>query len=555
MCLVSPLAGNNGWIAASKTMAAPPAAGYLMCRVRAMLHVSCESLRATILKGILALCTASGAKPVPPALNRVAAACEYSEFLLVTRGKMWITIVAVCIIFILLAKSSLKPQNFPPGPKWLPIIGSAREVYQLREKTGYLYKAVKELCDVYCKGAPVLGLKIGKDRIVMVNSLEANREMLFNEDIDGRPKGIFYQTRTWGERKGVLLTDGELWKEQRRFLIKHLKEFGFGRKGMVNTACNEASYMVEDVKNIINSGEGKNGIYMHNFFNTYILNTLWTMMAGIRYNPSDPQMIVLLDLLFDLFRAVDMVGTMFSHFPILSIVTPTMSGYRDFIRTHKRIWKFLREEIARHMENLNTDSENRDFMGVYLRFLKENGERDTYLTRNQEVQRKAQEEIDRVVGRNRMPTLDDRPNMPYNEAVVLESIRHFMGRTFGIPHRALRNTTLAGYKIPEDTMVVSNYTNILMDGTLYPEPYSFEPERFIVDGKVSIPEHYFPFGLSKHRCMGDVLAKCNIFVFTATLLQRFFFLPVPGEPLPSLDHIDGATPSAAPFKALVVPRM
>lgn len=352
---------------------------------------------------------------------------------------MWLTIVAVSIVFFLLAITSLKPRNFPPGPKWLPIIGSAKEVHQLREKTGYLYKAVKELTDMYCKCSPLLGLKIGKDRIVMVNSLEANREMLYNEDIDGRPKGIFYQTRTWGDRKGVLLTDGDLWKEQRRFLIKHLKEFGFGRKGMVDTACIEASYMVDDVRNIINSEEGKKGIYMHNFFNTYILNTLWTMMAGIRYNPSDPQMIALLDLLFDLFRAVDMVGATFSHFPILSIVAPTMSGYRDFIKTHKRIWKFLRDEIARHKENLSTNIENRDFMGVYLRFLQEHGEIDTYsegqlvaicmdlfmagtettnksmsfgfsyLTRNPEVQRKAQEEIDEVVGRNRMPTLEDRP--------------------------------------------------------------------------------------------------------------------------------------------------
>ncbi|KPI96759.1 putative cytochrome P450 303a1 [Papilio xuthus] len=497
---------------------------------------------------------------------------------------MWLTILAVCIFCLFLAKSTVKPRKFPPGPKWFPIVGNAGEVNKLREKTGYLYKAVKELCNTYCKDSPLLGLKIGKDKIVMVNSLDANKEMLYNEDIDGRPKGIFYQTRTWGERKGVLLTDGELWKEQRRFLIKHLKEFGFGRKGMGDIACTEASFMLEDVTNLISKDGPQNGIFMHNFFNTYILNTLWTMMAGIRYQASDPQMIVLQELLFDLFRNVDMVGALFSHFPILAIIAPKMSGYKDFIRTHKRIWRFLREEIARHKENLDEDVDSRDFMGVYLRNLREHGERDTYsegqlvamcmdmfmagtettsksmsfgfsyLVRNQTVQRKAQEEIDRVIGRNRLPTLDDRPNMPYNEAIVHESVRHFMGRTFGVPHRALRNTTLAGYIIPEDTMVVSNFTNILMDETLFPEPYTFQPERFIVDGKLSLPEHYFPFGLSKHRCMGDVLAKCNIFIFTTSMLQKFSFLPFPGEPLPSLDHIDGATPSAAPFKALVMPR-
>lgn len=94
-----------------------------------------------------------------------------------------------------------------------------------------------------------------------------------------------------------------------------------------------------------------------------------------------------------------------------------------------------------------------------------------------------------------------------------------------------------------------------MDEELFPEPQGFKPERFISEGKICLPDYFFPFGLAKHRCMGDILAKCNIFVFTTTMLQKFSFLPVPGQPLPSLDHVDGATPSAAPFSALVVTRM
>lgn len=353
---------------------------------------------------------------------------------------MWLAaLVFVLVICILLYLDTIKPRNFPPGPKWAPVLGCAIEVHRHREKTGYLYKAIKELSNKYCKDGPVLGIRIGKDRMVMVNTLDANKEMLFNEDIDGRPKGIFYQTRTWGQRRGVLITDGELWKEQRRFLIKHLKEFGFGRRGMGDIARSEAIHMVKDVMTIVDAtNTGSGVVQMHNFFNTYILNTLWTMMAGLRYDPLDPQMQILQAMLFELFKAVDMVGAVFSHFPILSIITPTMSGYKDFMRIHKRIWRFLREEIARHKENFDPEKEDRDFMDVYLRVLKENGEIETYsegqlvamcmdmfmagtettsksmsfcfsyLVREQEVQRRAQEEIDRVVGKDRMPSLDDR---------------------------------------------------------------------------------------------------------------------------------------------------
>ncbi|CAB3226338.1 unnamed protein product [Arctia plantaginis] len=499
--------------------------------------------------------------------------------------QMWVAVIILLIwVCVSLCFDSRKPKYFPPGPDWLPFFGCAYTVKKLREQNGYLYKAVNLLAEMHGVSNSCLGIRIGKDRIVMVNSLEAIKEMLLSEDIDGRPKGIFYQTRTWGERRGVLLTDGELWKEQRRFLILHLKAFGFGRQGMQEIARWEAAHMVNDVMTMASRESTlKVVLPMHNFFNTYILNTLWTMMAGIRYRARDPQMQVLQTLLFDLFATVDMVGTVFSHFPILSIIFPESSGYNTFVKTHKKIWDFLHEEINRHKDRFDPDNEDRDFMDAYIRVLKQKGEINTYsekqlvamcmdmfmagtettskslsfcfsyLVREQDVQKRAQEEIDRVIG-ERPPCLEDRPNMPYNDAIVHECVRHFMGRTFGVPHRAIRDTFLAGYRIPKDTMVVSNFSNILMNEDYYPDPYEFNPERFLRNGKVSIPDHYFPFGLGKHRCMGDVLAKCNIFLFTSTMLQKFTFEPVPGEELPSLDHIDGATPSAAPFSALITPR-
>lgn len=498
---------------------------------------------------------------------------------------MWIAVFVICIVcYFYLRQDIIKPKRFPPGPAWIPFVGCSYDVYKLREKSGYLYKAVNALSEKYGVSDSILGLRIGKDRIVMVNSLEANKEMLFNEDLDGRPQGIFYETRTWGERRGVLLTDGELWKEQRRFLMRHLKEFGFGRRGMERIVRSEAVHMIKDVMDTVCYYRTFAApIQMHNFFNTYILNTLWTMMAGLRYRASDRRMKVLQSLLFDLFATVDMVGAPFSHFPILRIVAPSLSGYDKFIETHERIWQFLRDEINKHKDNFRDQKEDKDFIDAYIRILKDKGEVDTYsegqliamcmdmfmagtettskslsfcfsyLVREQRIQKKAQEEIDRVIGKQ-LPRLQDRSFMPYNDAIVHECIRHFMGRTFGVPHRALRNTSLAGYDIPKDTMVVSNFTNILMNEKYYPNPYEFNPERFISEGKVVLPDHYFPFGLAKHRCMGDILAKCNIFIFTTAMLQKFSFEPIPGEPLPSLHHIDGVTPSAAPFRAKVTPR-
>lgn len=85
------------------------------------------------------------------------------------------------------------------GPKWWPILGCAIEVARLRKETGYLYKTCSDLSKKY---GPVVGLKIGIDRIVVLNDYESIRTMLTDEDCDGRPTGLFYETRTFGSRKG-----------------------------------------------------------------------------------------------------------------------------------------------------------------------------------------------------------------------------------------------------------------------------------------------------------------------------------------------------------------
>jgi cytochrome P450 len=178
-----------------------------------------------------------------------------------------------------------------------------------------------------------------------------------------------------------------------------------------------------------------------------------------------------------------------------------------------------------------------------------------YLLLYPDVQRRAQAEIDAVVGRDRLPSLNDRPKMPYMEAIVLESVRMFMGRTFSIPHRALKDTELQGYDIPKDTMVICNFNGNLMDKDFWGDPDVFRPERFIdAQGSIFIPDQYTPFGFGKHRCMGETLAKSNVFLFTASLLQNFNFTVPPGSLPPTTDGVDGVTPSPKPFQALVTPR-
>lgn len=347
-------------------------------------------------------------------------------------------IIIIALFAFLLYYDTRKPKNFPPGPTWYPIIGSALKIARERTRTGMLCTAVQEICTEYGKNG-LLGIKIGKDIAVICNDTAAIKEMCLNEDFDGRPKGPFYETRTWGERYGLILTDEQLWMDHRRFIVRHLKEFGFARRGMLEICQNEAEHLLEDFKYMVDTQNGTAMIQMQDAFSVYTLNTLWTMMAGIRYSRDEPELKQLQDLLHTLFTNIDMVGCLFSHFPLLQYIAPEYSGYNEFIKIHSMMYEFFGKELDKHKSQLNLNSEPRDFMDVYLRVLQSSERKKNFsekqllavcldmflagsetttkslgtaylnIIRNPAVQKKLQEEIDAVVGRNRLPVTEDRP--------------------------------------------------------------------------------------------------------------------------------------------------
>lgn len=353
---------------------------------------------------------------------------------------MWFFLASfVVVLLILLYFDSIKPSNYPPGPKWYPIVGSALSIHNERIRTGMLCKGTMAIAKKY-KNSGAIGFKVGKDKLVVAVTTEAILEMMSNEDLDGRPTGPFFETRTWGLRRGILLVDELFWQEQRRFIMRHLKEFGFARRGMVDMIQNEAEHLLNDFQRMVAQQNGRAMVAMRDAFSIYVLNTLWTMMAGIRYNQENKEVVHLQGMLYTLFTNIDMVGALFSHFPFLRFLAPNFSGYNQFKDIHKLLYNFLGQELENHKRHFKLENEPRDLMDVYLQAInscekptdsfsekqllavcldmfiagsettnKSLGFIMLYLIREPEIQQKMQEEIDRVVGRERLPLLEDRP--------------------------------------------------------------------------------------------------------------------------------------------------
>ncbi|XP_046550285.1 cytochrome P450 2C31-like [Haliotis rubra] len=158
-----------------------------------------------------------------------------------------------------------------------------------------------------------------------------------------------------------------------------------------------------------------------------------------------------------------------------------------------------------------------------------------------EVQKKIQEEIQRVVGKGRLPGLEDRNKMPYTRAVELESHRYYTPVSLPGPRNTTQDCTYNGYRIPKGTMVIYNVWRVHHDESFWDNPLTFDPTRFLDEhGELLPPEdekrkRLLTFGIGKRSCIGEKLSRVRIFLGLTSILQNFDLTPDPSEPFPSSD--------------------
>ncbi|XP_072035329.1 cytochrome P450 2U1-like [Amphiura filiformis] len=145
-----------------------------------------------------------------------------------------------------------------------------------------------------------------------------------------------------------------------------------------------------------------------------------------------------------------------------------------------------------------------------------------YMMAYSDIQKKIQDEMDSVVGRNRLPQLSDQAQMPLTRATISEVQRHVTMFPLSDFHTASAETTLRGYRIPKGATIVSNIYAVMRDPVAFPEPGRFNPERFINEaGEYFAREEVCPFGVGRRICIGEQLAKMELFIFFTHLLHRY----------------------------------
>ncbi|KAF7346397.1 O-methylsterigmatocystin oxidoreductase [Mycena sanguinolenta] len=176
-----------------------------------------------------------------------------------------------------------------------------------------------------------------------------------------------------------------------------------------------------------------------------------------------------------------------------------------------------------------------------------------------DIQKKAQTEIDTVIGTHRLPRFEDRHSLPYIEALYREVMRWKPVGSLGVAHATTEDDIYDGYFIPKGTTVISNIWAMTRDESIYFEPERFNPDRFFTaDGKLNNDDTILAFGFGRRICVGRHLADATIWGTIVSVLSTFNIAKAKDDAGNEIDidprYSDGMISHPEPFACSITPR-
>ncbi|KAH0366556.1 cytochrome P450, partial [Aureobasidium melanogenum] len=496
-------------------------------------------------------------------------------------------VLAVALGAYLLSSLGSRPKNYPPGPPTLPILESSLTLNKIPRKNEYLQftKWAREY-------GPIYSIMVGSRPMVVLSSLEVVKELLDKRSAiySDRPEAYAAKHIPTSKLRIVFMPYTPLWRKLRKVIhsllsIKASKNYDPYQEM-------ERKQMLDEI--LINPND------VFTSLQRYTTSLVATLLYGWRASSStDPRMHKLDRELAALQAALGTTAAaLLDAFPIMRFLPDALLPVKDKIHralqmghdVHMENWYAVKENIkngtlgncmsiglARAQEkNDITDVEAAYAVGNIF----EGGMETTAATLYAfiqamllfpEVQAKAQEEIDRVVGSDRLPVMADAAKLPYIRRCVKELVRWFPVAPLGaVPHACTQDDEYMGYRIPKGAPVILNAWAIMTNPDRYTEPRRFNPDRFTEDsGNVTMAEmaaHPDPskrdtvgFGAGRRICPGMHVADRSLFLGITGVLWSFSITPKKDaqgqDMLPNPDDlIVGLAARPEPFEVNIVSR-
>ncbi|KAM9543815.1 cytochrome P450 2J4-like isoform 1-T1 [Guaruba guarouba] len=511
--------------------------------------------------------------------------------------------VAVFLLIMQFLKLQQVRRQLPPGPIPLPFFGT---LIQLNFQFN---------CDLLMKLAKIHGniftLWFGWAPVIVLNGFQAVKDGMTThpEDVSGRLVSPFFRAMAKG--KGIMLATGHTWKQQRRFALRTLRDLGLGKRGLEHHVQEEAHCLVAFFASMKGKPMNPSFSLVHS-----VSNVICAVVFGHRFSRGDETFHELIRATERLFKfGGSFIHHLYEIFPWLMCRLP--GPHKKALSCYDVLSSFTRREIRMHMEHGKPD-EPQDFIDFYLAHIKKavllllfclvvekmikgrsdkirgvllegdktkdepgstyNGDNMVcsindlflggsettsttlnwgllYMVANPHIQEKVQKELDAILGPSQLICYEDRGELPYTNAVVHEVQRFSNIISVGMPRVCVRNTTLLGFPLKKGTIVLPNIASSLYDPKHWETPRQFNPGHFLdKDGNFVSQEAFLPFSIGHRVCLGEHLARTELFIFFANLLRAFTFRLPEGVTKISTEPILGGTLQPHPYRICAIPR-
>ncbi|KAM4693202.1 cytochrome P450 1B1 [Discoglossus pictus] len=464
----------------------------------------------------------------------------------------------------------------PPGPFPWPLIGNAMQLGSSPHLS---------FVDFAKRYGDVFQIKLGSQKVVVLNGDRAIRQALLQKGADfaGRPTFPSFKVVSGGRSLAFGVFD-ERWRVHRKVAHSTVRAFSTGN---AQTKCSMGRHVLTEAKELISLftrlGEGGKYFYPGRHLVVSVANVMSAVCFGRRYSHDDLEFQSLLsnnDKFSKTVGAGSLVDVMpwLQHFP-----NPVRTVFSNFQQVNKDFYSFVYNKFVQHRSTV-TWGKTRDMMDAFIHILIQNdgngvnshkedrrdgvkngqqalhlletdhvpatvtdifgASQDTlstalqwlifFLIRYPNIQVKMQEEVDKVIGRDRLPMVDDQPNLPYIMAFLYELMRFSSFVPVTIPHATTKDTDLLGFHIPKDTVVFVNQWSVNHDPEKWSKPEEFNPSRFLDDKgflNKDLVSSVMIFSIGKRRCIGEELSKMQLFLFASLLAHQCTFTANPAVKL------------------------
>uniref|UniRef100_A0A6I8P5J6 Cytochrome P450 n=1 Tax=Ornithorhynchus anatinus TaxID=9258 RepID=A0A6I8P5J6_ORNAN len=474
--------------------------------------------------------------------------------------------LALCLscLALLVWKRMRREGKLPPGPFPLPFLGNLLHI-----RTDATFQSFMEVSAPrhVCPSATPLppGGVLCTQQYV-------------NENAPSQLVSEWQLWRGWGwAPAGVAFANGERWRVLRRFSLTTLRNFGMGKRSIEERIQEEAQCLLREFR------KTQAAPFDPTFFlSRTVSNVISSVVFGHRFDYEDKRFLSLLHVINESFIQMS------TPWPFSPRIMRYLPGpHNQIYNLIEELKNFVAEQVRGNRESLDS-SNPRDFIDCFL--IKMEQERNDPLSefnlknlvltalnlffagtetvsttlrygflllmKYPEVEAKVHEEIDRVIGRERIPGIEDRMGMPYTDAVIHEIQRVTDIVPMGVPRAVTRDTHFRGYILPKGTDVFPLLGSALRDPKYFSCPDGFNPGHFLDDeGRFKKNEAFVPFASGRRVCLGEAMARMELFLYFTTVLQSFSLRSlIPAKDIDISPQVSGFSNIPPTYKFCVVPR-